>query len=573
MAAVFGAVINSLHPGLAHWDPAIRRSEHSDFQSNALFALAKLTGSKPRDLATDLRPKLDGGPIDRVELSGPGYLNISIRDEAIWNQIAARLKSPRLGIGAPERGTRTVIDYSAPNVAKEMHVGHLRTTIIGDCLARLLDFLGSDVLRQNHLGDWGTQFGMLIQYLTENPSSNWKTADRQDHTDTITALDALYKDARGKFDTDASFADRSRSRVVLLQSGDAETLRLWREIVAESEKAFHAIYTRLGVLLKPDDSVGESFYNTRLQAVINELVAQDVAVESDGALVIFSRLFMRPDGDPVPLIVRKRDGGYGYDTTDLATIRYRIKELTADRLLYVTDARQSMHFQMIFEAAKEARWLEERVQCEHVPYGMVLGPDGRPFKTRSGDTVRLMDLLDSAVARARAVVSEKVPHLESHDLDQIAESAGLAAVKYADLSTSRTKDYTFDLDRMVSFSGNTGVYLQYAHARICSILRKTDEHPIDVDLSAPLEPAERNLALSLDAYGGILMETARTFEPHRLCTYLYDTARNFTSFYEACNVLNAKGSIRDNRIAICQLTQRTLKHGLELLGISAPERM
>lgn len=573
VADAVSAAIGSVRPDLAGADPVVRRSEHADFQSNAALALAKRAKARPADLATALTDALAADVIGSVELSGPGFLNITVSDRAVWEQVTARLGDSRLGVGTPETGRRTVVDYSAPNIAKEMHVGHLRTTIIGDSLARVLDFLGAEVIRQNHLGDWGTQFGMLIQYLDEHPDVAWHHDELAAGTSAVSALDELYKAARRAFDADPSFADRSRTRVVQLQSGDPVTVARWQEIVAESEKAFREIYDRLGVLLTPADSAGESKYNPMLADTIAELVEAGLAVESDDALVIFSSEVTGPEGNPVPLMVRKRDGGYGYDTTDLATIRYRIHDLEANRLLYVTDSRQAQHFQLIFEAARRAGWLTDGVVARHVPFGTVLGPDGRPFKTRSGGTVRLMDLLDDAVARARVIVEEKNPDLAAAELDQIAELAGIGAVKYADLSTSRTKDYSFDVDRMVSFAGNTGVYLQYAHARIRSILRKAGSPDVVVSADVPPTPAERTLALGLDGYGFTLAEVNDALEPHRLCGYLYELARAFTTFYEACPVLTAEEPVRGNRLALCQLTARTLGHGLALLGITAPERM
>ncbi len=573
VATAVSEAIGRVRPELAGADPVVRRSERADFQSNAALSLAKRAGIKPVELAKEVVQALDGGPISGVELSGPGFLNITVADRAVWDTVLARLASPRLGVGEPEQGRRTVVDYSAPNIAKEMHVGHLRTTIIGDCVARVLGFLGAEVIRQNHLGDWGTQFGMLIQYLDEHPEAAWHHDELSGDTSAVSALDELYKAARAQFDADPAFADRSRARVVALQAGDPTTLARWREIVAESEKAFRDIYHRLGVLLTPEDSMGESFYNPMLAGTIAELVEAGIAVESEGALVVFSEEVTGPDGDPVPLMVRKSDGGYGYDTTDLATIRYRIHDLKADRLLYVTDARQALHFRLIFEAACRAGWLTDGVQATHIAYGTVLGPDGRPFKTRAGGTVRLMGLLDDAVARAYAVVEEKNPDVDAAELSQIAEQAGVGAVKYADLSTSRVKDYAFDVDRMVSFTGNTGVYLQYAHTRIRSILRRAGDPEASVDSTLPLDPAERALALELDAYGATLAEVDQTLEPHQLCGYLHDLARDFTSFYETCPVLRADEPARGNRLALCQLTARTLEHGLGLLGISAPGRM
>ncbi|WP_406236793.1 arginine--tRNA ligase [Nocardia sp. NBC_01009] len=576
VAAVVAEAISRTRPDMTGADPVVRRSVHADFQSNAALALAKRLHLKPAEFAEQLIEALAAEAdhlLAPVELSGPGFLNITVPDRVVWAQVATRLADDRLGVAASELGRRTVVDYSAPNIAKDMHVGHLRTTIIGDSLARVLGFLGADVIRQNHLGDWGTQFGMLIQYLDEHPAAHWRHTDLAVDTSAVSALDRLYKAARAAFDTDSDFADRSRTRVVALQSGDPATLARWREIVTESEQAFGDIYRRLDVLLTPDDYVGESFYNPLLAETIAELVDKGIAVDSEGALVVFSEEVTGPDDKPVPLMVRKRDGGFGYDSTDLATIRYRIKTLRADRLLYVTDSRQALHFRLVFETARRAAWLTDVIDVEHVSYGTVLGPDGRPFKTRAGGTVRLTELLDEAVATARAVVAEKNPDMLCADLDSIAEQSGIGAVKYADLSTSRVKDYVFDLDRMVALHGNTGVYLQYAHARIRSILRKAEDHNAVIDPTIALRPAERALALELDNYGAAIAEVGATLEPHRLCGYLYDLARDFTTFYDNCPVLTADEPTRGNRLALCRLTAGTLEHGLGLLGIAAPERM
>ncbi|KQY36823.1 arginine--tRNA ligase [Nocardia sp. Root136] len=576
VAAAVSEAIVRVRPEMADADPVVRRSDRADFQSNAALSLAKKVGMPPAQLGGELAASLDlaDGVIADVQVSGPGFLNISLADRAIWESVAARLADERLGVPATESGHRVVIDYSAPNVAKEMHVGHLRTTIIGDSLARVFGFLGADVVRANHLGDWGTQFGMLIQYIDEHPESAWHAEELDAETSAVSALDSLYKAARAQFDSDPAFADRARNRVVALQAGDPDTVARWREIVAESEKAFGAIYDRLGVLLTPDDYVGESFYNDHLADTVTELIDKGVAVDSDGAIVVLSEQVTGPDDQPVVLMARKRDGGYGYDSTDLATIRYRIGSLHADRLLYVTDSRQALHFQLIFEAARRVGWLTEAIQVDHVAYGTILGSDGKPFKTRAGGTVRLMGLLDEAAARVRAVVAEKNPDLSPVELDTIAEQAGLGAVKYADLSTSRVKDYSFDLDRMTTLNGNTGVYLQYAHARVCSILRKAHATTqVMVDTAGPLEPAERGLALALDYYGTVLAEVAEVLEPHRLAGYIYDLARAYTTFYDTCPVIAADGPIRSNRIALCQLTARTLELGLGQLGMAAPRRM
>lgn len=584
-SAVSAAMASVLSGDRAGGDPLVRRSDHADFQSNVALSLAKQCGIAPRDLAGKLAEALDGDLV-AVTVSGPGFLNLQVRDEAVWHRMALRLADDRLGVGTPWAGERVVVDYSAPNIAKEMHVGHLRTTIIGDALVRVLTFLGAGVVRQNHLGDWGTQFGMLIQYLDEHPELAWRHRETRDDTHAeaagaVSVLDGLYRAARALFDADAAFADRARARVVALQSGDVAALDTWRELVAESELAFQAIYDRLGVLLTPADSAGESTYNGYLAEVVDELVAAGIAVESNGALCVFFDDITGPDGDPVPLIVRKSDGGFGYAATDLATVRYRIRELKATHILYVVDVRQAMHFRMVFATARRAGWLTDEVAAVHVPFGTVLGPDGRPFKTRSGATVRLSELLDAAVAEARAVVEEKVHGLGAEELDRVVRAAGIGAVKYADLSTSRTKDYVFDVTRMVSLNGNTAVYLQYAHARIQSILRNAaaqgimvSRSPDAVDTTVTLQPAERALALCVDEFGEMLADVATHLEPHRLCVYLFALARAYTAFHEACRVLDAESDVvRHNRIALCQLTGRTLSTGLGLLGITAPNRM
>ncbi len=571
--------LSRVRPELDGADPLVRRSDRADFQSNVALASAKRLKARPAELAGQLVEALrDVDGIAEVEVSGPGFLNITVADQGLWRQLDRRLADDRLGVERSEQGARVVIDYSAPNIAKEMHVGHLRTTIIGDSLARVLGHLGATVIRQNHLGDWGTQFGMLIQYIDEHPEARWRHSDLESGevepgASTVSALDGLYRVARAEFDADEAFADRSRARVVALQAGDEATLARWREIVDESEIAFRQIYGRLGVLLEPGDSAGESVYNQWLPEVVEELLAAGVAKHSDGAVVVESEEVKAPDGQPAVLMVQKRDGGYGYDTTDLATLRYRVRDLKADRILYVVDARQALHFRLIFEAARRMGWLTESVEAVHVAFGTVLGPDGRPFKTRAGGTVRLMHLIDEAVDSARRTVAEREPDLSPAELDRIAEQAGVGAVKYADLSTSRVKDYTFDIARMVSLTGNTSVYLQYAHARIRSILRKAGDATTAPDPSLPMHPAERALVLALDEFGDVLRDVDAASEPHRLCTYLFETAKAFTDFYENCPVLSAEEGVRANRLALCRLAAATLHDGLGLLGIAAPDRM
>lgn len=572
-AAVSAAMTTALPTELAGADPLVRRSDHADFQSNVSLAVAKKARRAPRDIAADLSASLSNDGIT-AEVSGPGFLNLSLPDASLLENVAARLADERVGVGTARDGERVVIDYSAPNVAKEMHVGHLRSTIIGDTLTRVFGHLGATVVRQNHVGDWGTQFGMLIQYLDEHPEAQWRGEGA------VSALDALYKAARKEFDADAAFADRARERVVALQAGDEATLASWRELVAESEKSFQAMYRRMGVLLTHEDFDGESRYNDALPGVVEELLAKGVAVESKGAIVTFTEGVTNADDDPVPLIIRKTDGGYGYGTTDLATMRLRVEEYKADRILYVVDARQALHFQMVFDAARRAGWLPDHVEAIHVPFGTVLGKDGKPFKTRAGDTVRLSDLLDEAVSRAYedlAAREHRAADMDEDELKKIATAAGIGAVKYADLSNNRTKDYVFDVDQMVKFNGNTGVYLQYAHARIKSILRKAAEQGLGaaaVGINLTLEPAERALALALDEFEETLRDVAATLEPHRLCTYVFELSRAFTDFYESCPVLKAGDPVvRANRLALCELTGRTLATGLEFLGIEAPERL
>ncbi|WP_245807146.1 arginine--tRNA ligase [Krasilnikoviella flava] len=572
--AVRAALTQVLPAELADADPVVRRSDHADFQANGALAVAKDVGRSPRSIAQDL---IVGLPRYGAEVSGPGFVNLTVADDVVWRAVACRATDDRLGVSSPRSGERVVVDYSAPNVAKQMHVGHLRSSVIGDALVRVFDHLGSDVTRQNHIGDWGTQFGMLIRYLDEHPEVDWQGQG----VETMSALDSLYKVARTEFEADAAFADRSRARVIALQAGDDRTVATWRDLVAESEKAFEAVYARLGILLDDGDFDGESRYNRSLPGVVDELLAAGIASESDGAVVAFTDDVNGPDGAPTPLIIRKKDGGYGYAATDLATIRLRVDEYRADRILYVVDTRQALHFRMVFNVARRAGWLPVKVHAEHVQFGTVLGTDGRPFKTRAGKTVRLADLLDDAETAVRGILQEREHGFTQSEVDSVVRAAGVAAVKYADLNNTRTKDYVFDVDQMVATTGNTGVYLQYAHARVCSILRRAtgdsavagSDAEIRVDETLPLHPAERALGLILDGFEQALRDVTDTLEPHRLCGYLYDLATAFTRFYDACPVVKAEGATRSNRLALCALTERTLAVGLDLLGIPAPERM
>jgi arginyl-tRNA synthetase len=537
--ARIAAAVGGLVPDAAGFDPVIRPSDHADLQADGVLPLARALRTNPRELAGRVAAALP--PDDLIatcDVAGPGFLNLTLTDDALLGQLAARRADPRLGVATPETGTTTVIDYSQPNVAKEMHVGHLRSTIIGDALVRVLEHLGGTVIRQNHIGDWGTQFGMLIQHLAEHPAPPATGPS-------ISRLASLYRTARAAFDTDEAFADRSRQRVVALQAGDPDTLAVWRDIVAESATYFTDVYDRLDVRLTPDDAVGESFYNPELAGVAADLQAAGVATISDGALCVFFDDVVGPDGTQVPLIIRKSNTGFGYAATDLAALRHRVNALKANRILYVVDARQALHFRMVLDTALRAGWLPADVSAVHVPFGTVLGPDGRPFKTRSGETVRLVDLLTSAVDRARDVVAAKNPSLAGADLELRARQVGIGAVKYADLSTGRARDYTFDPERMVALTGNTGVYLQYAHARIRSILARSSAASCVAVVA--LTPWERRLALQLDGFSDVLTEVAVSFEPHRLCTYLYALAQTFSAFYEKCPVLKAPPDVRGTR--------------------------
>jgi arginyl-tRNA synthetase len=550
----------------ADTDPMLRRSDRADAQANVAMALAKKLGKPPRKLAEELVSKLDLADVcERVEIAGPGFVNLTFRSDWLARELETAARDERLGVPQAAQRETVVIDYSAPNVAKEMHVGHLRSTILGDALARVLGHLGHHVIRQNHIGDWGTPFGMLIEHLVDlGEGAESSIAD----------LSAFYKQARAKFDADPSFGDRARRRVVLLQSGDAATLELWQRLVAVSKRYFDAIYLKLGVTLADADIRGESFYNPLLPETARDLESRGLARDSDGALCVFPAGFKNKEGEPLPLIVRKQDGGFGYAATDLAAIRYRTTTLGAHRILYVVGAPQQQHLEMVFAVARDAGYLAPPARAEHVAFGSVLGEDKKMLKSRSGDAVRLVDLLDEAVTRARAVVDEKAPELEAPEREAIARAVGIGAIKYADLSSDRIKDYIFDWSRMLSFDGNTAPYLQYAHARIRSIVGKAGG---EVNRDAPVvlgAPEERALAIDLLSFAGVLPSVVETLHPHKLCTYLFDVATAFSAFYEKCSVLKAETpEARASRLVLSELTARVLERGLELLGIEAPQRM
>ena len=555
-------------PEFEHADPVIRPSAFADFQSNVSLALGKRAGLAPREIATRLASRLAGSElIEKAEVSGPGFINITLSGAWITSAASGQLTDQRLGVPVSSAPQRVIVDYSAPNVAKEMHVGHLRTTVVGDAFVRVLEFLGHDVIRANHIGDWGTNFGMLLEHLIDigEDAAYAQLAAGE--------INAFYQAAKVKFDEDAGFADRSRRRVVALQAGEPETLRIWQMLVNDSKLYYNAIYGKLGVTLTDADLAPESFYNSMLQSVCDDLERAGIATISDGALCAFPPGFTGRDGKPLPLILRKSDGGYGYGTTDMAAVRYRVTDLHADRITYVVGSEQAQHFAMVFATARQAGWLPESVRAEHVPIGMVAGADRKRFRSRSGQSVKLIDLIDEATARAEEVIKDRYDDPEQRA--QIADSVGIGALKYADLSVARDSSYVLDFDRMLALTGNTGPYLQYATARIRSIFARAGLDPDSV--SGPIlagEPAERALALRLLGFDAAVTQTADTVEPHKLAAFLFDLASDFTTFYEQCQVLKAEDPVvRQSRLALSALTLKVLTKGLDLLGIPVPERM
>ncbi|OFN21322.1 arginine--tRNA ligase [Neisseria sp. HMSC072B12] len=601
-----------------------KNAEHGDFQINGVMGAAKKAKQNPRELAQKVAEVLaDNAVIESAEVAGPGFINLRLRPEFLAQNIQTALNDARFGVAKTDKPQTVVIDYSSPNLAKEMHVGHLRSSIIGDSISRVLEFMGNTVIRQNHVGDWGTQFGMLVAYLVEQQKDNaaFELAD----------LEQFYRAAKVRFDEDPAFADTAREYVVKLQGGDETVLALWKQFVDISLSHAQAVYDTLGLKLRPEDVAGESTYNNDLQPVVDDLAQKGLAVEDDGAKVVFLDEFKNKEGEPAAFIVQKQGGGFLYASTDLACLRYRVGTLHADRLLYVVDHRQALHFEQLFTTSRKAGYLPEDVKAEFIGFGTMMGKDGKPFKTRSGDTVKLVDLLDEAINRAEQVVKEKNPkwqltteledglkkissltnsdnlknklkynlenkkleitlendvvyHLPIDKIDKIVRGAeeytdtalsdaekiarvvGIGAVKYADLSKNRTSDYVFDWDAMLSFEGNTAPYLQYAYTRVQSVFRKAGEW----DANAPTvltEPLEKQLATELLKFEDVLQSVADTAYPHYLAAYLYQIATLFSRFYEACPILKSEGATRNSRLQLAKLTGDTLKQGLELLGI------
>ncbi|MGJ3256650.1 MAG: arginine--tRNA ligase [Alcanivorax sp.] len=545
---------------------------HGDFATNIALMLAKPAGMKPRDLAEKLIAALPAdNAVAKVEIAGPGFINFFQADDWLTGLLDQALADEHLGVSRPEQAQTVVVDYSSPNLAKEMHVGHLRSSIIGDAVVRTLEFLGHKVVRQNHVGDWGTQFGMLLAYLEEQKSEESNTELSRELGD----LEGFYRAAKQRFDDSDDFATRARSLVVKLQAGDEDCLALWREFNSVSLSHCQAVYDRLGVSLTPADVRGESAYNDDLAQVVSDLDARGLLSEDQGAQCVFMDEFKNKEGAPLPVIVQKADGGYLYATTDLAALRYRAGTLHADRMLYFVDQRQALHFQQMFSLAKRAGFVPEDTELEHMGFGTMNGPDGRPFKTRDGGTVKLIDLLDEAEERAYTLVKDKNPQLDDQDLRTIAHAVGIGAVKYADLSKNRSSDYIFNFEQMLSFEGNTAPYLLYAYTRVASVFRKAG---LDMTLVSGefllQEEAEQALAARLVQFGEVLESVAEKGLPHLLCTYLYDVAGLFSTFYEHCPILSGDNEdLKQSRLKLAALTARTLKQGMELLGLSPLERM
>ncbi|KYE49210.1 arginyl-tRNA synthetase [Salmonella enterica subsp. enterica serovar Typhimurium] len=556
----------------ADCEPQVRQSakvQFGDYQANGMMAVAKKLGMAPRQLAEQVLTHLDlSGIASKVEIAGPGFINIFLEPAFLAEQVQQALASDRLGVSQPTRQT-IVVDYSAPNVAKEMHVGHLRSTIIGDAAVRTLEFLGHHVIRANHVGDWGTQFGMLIAWLEKQQQENAGDMALAD-------LEGFYRDAKKHYDEDEAFAERARNYVVKLQSGDTYFREMWRKLVDITMTQNQITYDRLNVTLTRDDVMGESLYNPMLPGIVADLKAKGLAVESEGATVVFLDEFKNKEGDPMGVIIQKKDGGYLYTTTDIACAKYRYETLHADRVLYYIDSRQHQHLMQAWTIVRKAGYVPDSVPLEHHMFGMMLGKDGKPFKTRAGGTVKLADLLDEALERARRLVAEKNPDMPADELEKLANAVGIGAVKYADLSKNRTTDYIFDWDNMLAFEGNTAPYMQYAYTRVLSVFRKANINEQAL-ASAPViisEDREAQLAARLLQFEETLTVVAREGTPHVMCAYLYDVAGLFSGFYEHCPILSAENdAVRNSRLKLAQLTAKTLKLGLDTLGIETVERM
>jgi arginyl-tRNA synthetase len=548
------------------------RPEFGDYQANGVMAVAKRLKTNPRQLAESVIEHLranDPGDslVERYEVAGPGFINIHLDDDWLEHQ-AQEVQQNFYGlVPVTDSPATIVVDYSSPNLAKEMHVGHLRGTIIGDALVRILLRTGHRVIKQNHVGDWGTQFGMLIAYMQDVSTTEESLATE------LADLETFYRAAKARFDADPEFAETARKHVVKLQRGDPLSLQIWERFIDESLRHCEAVYQKLNILITRDDLRAESFYNNRLQPILHALDDKGLLSESEGAKCVFLEQFKGKDGNTLPVIIQKSDGGFLYATTDLAAIQYRSTELEADRVLYVVDVRQGLHFKQVFAVAREAGFASESCQLEHISYGTMMGADGKPFKTRSGDTTKLVDLLDEAIRRAYELVSAKNPSLDESVRQQIAETVGIGSVKYADLSKNRTSDYIFDWDSMLSFEGNTAPYLLYAYTRIKSILRKQGDATSFAGKISLSHTAERALLLKILQIPEVLQQVSNDYFPSHLSTYLYELAGVFMRFYEECPILKAQAPVRESRLALAAITAETLHEGLGLLGLDTLEQM
>ncbi|EQA12441.1 arginine--tRNA ligase [Glaesserella parasuis 174] len=551
-------------------EPLVRQSgkvQFGDYQANGIMGAAKKLGLNPREFAQKVVDNVDlNGIAEKLEIAGPGFINIFLAPTWLAQQAENAFSGDKLGIHLNQAQT-VVVDYSSPNVAKEMHVGHLRSTIIGDSVVRALEFLGNKVIRANHVGDWGTQFGMLIAYLEKMENEHASEMELSD-------LEAFYRAAKEHYDSDEVFAEKARNYVVKLQSGDDYCRTMWKKLVNITMQQNQHNYNRLNVTLTENDVMGESLYNPMLPEIVEDLKAQGLAVEDDGALVVFLDEFKNKDGDPMGVIVQKKDGGFLYTTTDIAAAKYRYETLKADRALVFSDTRQSQHMQQAWLITRKAGYVPDSFSLEHHNFGMMLGKDGKPFKTRTGGTVKLADLLDEAVERAEKLIAEKNPDLTASEKQAVVEAVAIGAVKYSDLSKNRTTDYVFDWDNMLSFEGNTAPYMQYAYTRVRSIFSRAGIDPNSLTGNIVLtDEKELNLAIKLLQFEEAVMVVAKDGTPHVLCQYLYELAGIFSSFYEAYPILNAEESIKQSRLKLAHLTAKTLKQGLDLLGIKTVEKM
>jgi arginyl-tRNA synthetase len=570
------ALITAFGTELAGTDPVLvptTNPKFGDYQVNVAMSLSKRLGQPPRAIAQTILDNLDVAELfETPEIAGPGFINLKFKAAYLNQQLAAMQRDDRLGVSPTNAPKKVVVDFSSPNIAKEMHVGHLRSTIIGDCIARILEFQGHDVLRLNHVGDWGTQFGMLITYLREVAPEALTTADAIDLGDLV----AFYKKAKARFDEDPEFQAIARNEVVKLQAGDAESRKAWGLLCEQSRREFNVIYDLLDIQI---NERGESFYNPFLADVVSDLETTGLLQTDQGAKCVFIDGFTNREGQPLPLIIQKTDGGFNYATTDLAALRYRIREDKADRIIYVTDVGQSNHFAQFFQVARRAEWVPQSVEIVHVPFGLVQGEDGKKLKTRSGDTVRLRDLLDESVVCYRQLLEDRLTADERSEPEEfkanVAHIAGLSAVKYADLSQNRTSNYIFSYEKMLADKGNTAPYMLYAYARVQSISRKgeVDFSQLDSAMINVSEAEELTLAKHLLQLEGVINEIAAELFPNRLCLYLFELSQKYNVFYDACPVLSAEEPQRTSRLVLCDLTARTLKLGLNLLGIPVLDRM